>query len=390
MVITIATTTTMTMMTTTTTTTIPTAAPKQLFAVVAALTQQSSTTAMNKQSVTATKSKNTMFLSDLKTPCLLFDNDMIIKMFHKQHQSKQKLSKQQHQINDSNGNMISNIPCLQFHDDWILIPQELNDVDSDETLRQQQNEMTTTPSLLFDLRDDDASMPFIEANNNPKWWRFLYIHCHIMHRYEKPKLQLQTNIPNIPFVVDNDNNNDDNYNKNKDDDEDDDMLELVLGLNNHHVISYYWARSAGYGSSMIAPGIRYNPNNQCLYYDDDDNNNNDDNSNVNKQQTNDGKRSEWVQFLQTDDMIQCMPRHYQIQQQLIEYWIQQQQQKQQLLEIETEAKQMNYEQQQSTTTSPLLRIFGISRQNRPLGSEPIVLNEWIMIANHNHLKTINE
>lgn len=31
--------------------------------------------------------------------------------------------------------------------------------------------------------------------------------------------------------------------------------QLVLGRNNHHVISYYWARSAGAGAAMEAPGI---------------------------------------------------------------------------------------------------------------------------------------
>ena len=30
--------------------------------------------------------------------------------------------------------------------------------------------------------------------------------------------------------------------------------QLVMGINNHHVGSYYWARSVGMGASMEAPG----------------------------------------------------------------------------------------------------------------------------------------
>ncbi|GAX18277.1 hypothetical protein FisN_20Lu055 [Fistulifera solaris] len=102
---------------------------------------------------------------------------------------------------------------------------------------------------------------------------------------------------------------------------------LVLGLNNHHVISYYWARSAGAGSSMEAPGIEL-VSNKLRWLSDD----------WKECNSNDGKRSEWVAFLRPKDTVQLLPD---------EDW-----------------------------RSWELPIWGVSSRGRPLGSEPAVICAW--------------
>ena len=121
--------------------------------------------------------------------------------------------------------------------------------------------------------------------------------------------------------------------------------ELVMGINNHHVGSYYWARSAGMGASMEAPGIAYRilehdtvagtAGKGSLHWQGDgplDCN------------SNDGKRSEWVNFLRTGDLVQLLPHCF-------------------------EDGIMAFEQGDCP-------IFGFSSFGRPLGSEPRVVCEW--------------
>lgn len=102
---------------------------------------------------------------------------------------------------------------------------------------------------------------------------------------------------------------------------------LVLGLNNHHVISYYWARSVGAGSSMEAPGVQLVAN-QLQWSSED----------LKECNSNDGKRSEWVAFLRPKDTVQLLPE---------EDW-----------------------------RSWQLPIWGVSSRGRPLGSEPAVICTW--------------
>jgi len=74
----------------------------------------------------------------------------------------------------------------------------------------------------------------------------------------------------------------------------DNPCRLVLGLNNHHTISYYWAQAEGYGSCMDAIGVTYN--NGILQWSVGSN-------------SNDGKRSEWVNFLRKGDEVQLILRY---------------------------------------------------------------------------------
>ncbi len=127
---------------------------------------------------------------------------------------------------------------------------------------------------------------------------------------------------------------------------------LVLGLNNHHVGSYYWARSAGMGSSMEAPGISFEPSN---------NNVNDEERGILRWDaeggpfvcnSNDGKRSEWVNFLRIGDNVQLLPH------------------------FEEEAI-MAFVDKFGMDDDDSSRIYGVSSQGRPLGSEPMVICKWV-------------
>ena len=74
----------------------------------------------------------------------------------------------------------------------------------------------------------------------------------------------------------------------------------ALGLNNHFTGGYYWGRSSGPGAAMPAPGIEVRPSAsattggsplQLLRIGN----------------TNDGKRSEWCEFLVKGDTLQIVP-----------------------------------------------------------------------------------
>mmetsp|Transcript_28454 Transcript_28454/g.57243 ORF Transcript_28454/g.57243 Transcript_28454/m.57243 type:complete len:280 (-) Transcript_28454:71-910(-) len=133
---------------------------------------------------------------------------------------------------------------------------------------------------------------------------------------------------------------------------------LVLGLNNHHVGSYYWARSAGAGSSMEAPGVGYgssqsNSKGVLRWLDE---------GGPTACNSNDGKRSEWVNFLRRQDTVQLLPNDGQ--DTLLEFY---KRYKQSLSSIDEDGKG-----EENTPT----RIFGISNEGRPMGSEPAVVCEW--------------
>jgi hypothetical protein len=136
---------------------------------------------------------------------------------------------------------------------------------------------------------------------------------------------------------------------------------LVLGLNNHHVGSYYWARSAGAGSSMEAPGVWYGRNSNSSNSNSNNNKGNmggvlrwlDDNGPT-ECNSNDGKRSEWVNFLRKGDTVQLLPSDGQ----------------DAILEFHNRYGD-GVESDASST-----RIFGISNEGRPMGSEPRIVCEW--------------
>jgi hypothetical protein len=69
-----------------------------------------------------------------------------------------------------------------------------------------------------------------------------------------------------------------------------------LGLNNHFTGGYYWGRASGPGAAMPAPGVelRSEPGAPFVRVERIDN-------------SNDGKRSEWCEYLRKDDQLQIVP-----------------------------------------------------------------------------------
>lgn len=121
--------------------------------------------------------------------------------------------------------------------------------------------------------------------------------------------------------------------------------QLVLGLNNHHVGSYYWARSAGSGAAMDAPGVSFGTSSDgaksgMLQWKSD--------GGPIDCNSNDGKRSEWVNFLRTGDTVQLLP-----------------------FDVDDATLSIGGKGEKDH-----VRVFGVSSRNRPLGSEPAVVCEW--------------
>jgi len=141
--------------------------------------------------------------------------------------------------------------------------------------------------------------------------------------------------------------------------ESDSPAKLCLGLNNHHVGGYYWARSAGSGASMEAPGVVYS---ETDFYQDGmmDNKGILQWSNENKKEgssasdnTNDGKRSEWVNFLRLGDTVQLIPK-------------------------DEAACLLKFIEKYDFygEGSKSLRVFGVTMKGRPMGSDPKLVCEW--------------
>lgn len=121
---------------------------------------------------------------------------------------------------------------------------------------------------------------------------------------------------------------------------------LVLGINNHHVGSYYWARSVGMGASMEAPGITFNylkrgDNRGVLRWEKE--------GGPTECNSNDGKRSEWVSFLKLGDQVQLVPKC--IQDSIMSC-------------IRDPTDDNSY-------------VYGFTSKGRPLGSEPVVICKYV-------------
>ncbi len=69
---------------------------------------------------------------------------------------------------------------------------------------------------------------------------------------------------------------------------------LGLGLNNHFTGGYYWGRSSGPGAAMPAPGIALSRADGVVQL-------------RRVSNSNDGKRSEWCEFLRRGDQVQLVP-----------------------------------------------------------------------------------
>jgi hypothetical protein len=139
-----------------------------------------------------------------------------------------------------------------------------------------------SPSLLFHLdkynrncavEEDLRGLDYVRSRYIERGWDegdcegVFYVHAEVVENFEKPVLPL------LNFRLSGGGGGGDC----------DDGIFLALGLNNHYVGGYYWARSGmGAGSSMEAPGVTFCSEKGQLQWGD--------------QNSNDGKRSEWVEF----------------------------------------------------------------------------------------------
>ena len=129
---------------------------------------------------------------------------------------------------------------------------------------------------------------------------------------------------------------------------------LGIGLANHHVGGYYWARGLGTGASLPAHGVFLRPY-ESKNTDDEDKeggelywkkrgagknavDTTEDSSN-----SNDGKRSEWADFVVVGDTVQLVP--------------------------EDTPGVLN--------DSQFMKLFGMRRIGRPRGADPIVERIWV-------------
>ena len=122
---------------------------------------------------------------------------------------------------------------------------------------------------------------------------------------------------------------------------------LGIGLANHHVGGYYWARGMGMGASLPAHGIAFGDSSLKgsgkLFWRKrgpglDATETTEESSN-----SNDGKRSEWADFVTVGDTVQLIP------------------------ESTSEALEK----------APFNILLGVRRIGRPLGADPIVERIWV-------------
>ena len=136
---------------------------------------------------------------------------------------------------------------------------------------------------------------------------------------------------------------------------------LGIGLANHHVGGYYWARGMGMGASLPAHGVEFGVSASSSPMSKD--NATIDTCNEGGQlfwrrrgpgldaketteessNSNDGKRSEWADFLSVGDRVDLVPNN--------------------AMEV--------------LRDSPFQVLIGVRRQGRPLGADPIVERIWL-------------
>lgn len=123
---------------------------------------------------------------------------------------------------------------------------------------------------------------------------------------------------------------------------------LGIGLANHHVGGYYWARGMGIGASLPAHGIYFGTStssencNGQLFWKKRGPGMNAKETTEESSNSNDGKRSEWADFLSVGDAVQLVPNS---------------------------AADL-------LTISKFDMLLGVRRIGRPLGADPVVERIW--------------
>ena len=125
---------------------------------------------------------------------------------------------------------------------------------------------------------------------------------------------------------------------------------LGIGLANHHVGGYYWARGMGMGAALPAHGVAFGYRENRtetlhgqLFWKKRLPGQNASETTQQSSNSNDGKRSEWADFLVVGDAVQLVP----------------------------------YKSSEVLISSSFTTLFGVRRLGRPLGADPIVERIWL-------------
>jgi len=118
---------------------------------------------------------------------------------------------------------------------------------------------------------------------------------------------------------------------------------LGIGLANHLVGGYYWARGMGMGASLPAHGVFLSDPTSELYWKKRGPGTNPKETTEESSNSNDGKRSEWVDFVQVGDTVQLVPE-----------------------DVMSALKDSGFN-----------TLLGVRRIGRPLGADPIVEKIWV-------------
>mmetsp|Transcript_3378 Transcript_3378/g.5036 ORF Transcript_3378/g.5036 Transcript_3378/m.5036 type:complete len:275 (-) Transcript_3378:168-992(-) len=126
---------------------------------------------------------------------------------------------------------------------------------------------------------------------------------------------------------------------------------LGIGLANHHAGGYYWARGMGMGASLPAPGICVRPasvdnDRGELYWKKREPGQNAKETTEESSNSNDGKRSEWADFVVCGDTVQLVPTSSIL-----------------------------------SSCTLFAQLLGVRRIGRPLGADPIVETIWVRKQN---------
>jgi hypothetical protein len=124
---------------------------------------------------------------------------------------------------------------------------------------------------------------------------------------------------------------------------------LGIGLANHHVGGYYWARGMGIGASLPAHGVYFGASSSSsdnsdgqLFWKKRGPGLNAKETTEESSNSNDGKRSEWADFLAAGDTVELVPN----------------------------------DSAALLTSTQFDVLLGVRRIGRPLGSDPIVERIW--------------
>jgi len=262
-------------------------------------------------------------LGDLPTPCLLLELNLAETAIQKMNDDN---NNNNNNTNNGNGKKTSSLPPP------LITPRTLDDV-----LR---NPDRTSTSTISDL--SSSLMPISSVLHGS-----LFVHTKVIDTsirdtinardgsgkskiigtvdYHHPTME--TNHRKHTDANTNTNGHDnDNDNGNDNDDDNIDtgassLFYLGIGLANHLVGGYYWARGMGIGASLPAHGDVFSETTSALYWTKRTTTTTTTTTDTNPRRikegptteessnSNDGKRSEWADFVQVNDTVQLVPNN---------------------------------------------------------------------------------